>query len=41
MIERRRAFFMAKLRAGTLAEANIGGAKLDLENTPKMYPLKL
>ena len=27
--------FMAHLRAGTLAEDNIGGAKLDVENTPK------
>ena len=35
MIERRRAFFMANLRAGILAEDNIEGAKLDIENTPK------
>ena len=34
MIEGRRGF-MAHLRAGTLAEDNIGGAKLDVENTPK------
>ena len=41
-IEKRRAFFMADLRAGTLAEDNIGGARLDVENDPKctlkLYP---